>query len=165
MSNECKCGHAEKFHHDGTGIWTKGCNQPLGLELGCSCESFTPKAAAASAMDVEAALNFLARYNEFDEREAEYIAKDMAAFSAEENAALVKENEELKAERDALMVQIETSYCETCAEREGVFKEETAEPDSIESGVTGGQCCSRPGRGHSFDCPIADVPEDTMGRE
>ena len=34
----CVCGHARHCHHDGTGIWAKGCNQPLAMECECPCE-------------------------------------------------------------------------------------------------------------------------------
>jgi hypothetical protein len=39
----CKnCGHEEKHHHDGSGAWAKGCNQPLAMEVECPCKSFSP---------------------------------------------------------------------------------------------------------------------------
>ena len=40
--SRCICGHAEKYHHDGTGVWAKGCNQPIALELRCPCTEPRP---------------------------------------------------------------------------------------------------------------------------
>lgn len=40
--SKCRCGHDEKYHHDGTGVWAKGCNQPIAMEVGCPCKSFLP---------------------------------------------------------------------------------------------------------------------------
>jgi len=33
----CECGHSIRFHHDGKGIYAKGCNQPLGMGMECPC--------------------------------------------------------------------------------------------------------------------------------
>jgi hypothetical protein len=48
MSSEkcANCGHDEKYHHDGEGVWAKGCNQPIAMELGCPCKAYVTPAPA-----------------------------------------------------------------------------------------------------------------------
>lgn len=36
----CECGHPKSCHHDGEGVWGKGCNQPIAMELKCPCKRF-----------------------------------------------------------------------------------------------------------------------------
>jgi len=33
------CRHPMNCHHDGRGVWGKGCNQPLAMELQCPCQN------------------------------------------------------------------------------------------------------------------------------
>jgi len=58
------CRHPVNCHHDGTGVWGKGCNQPLAMELQCPCQKTyaTFNALNALAAELKQLRNIIAFY-------------------------------------------------------------------------------------------------------
>jgi hypothetical protein len=82
----CSCGHDEKHHHDGTGTWAKGCNQPLAMEVECPCKSFSP----SPPYDLEGAARvFLAKRKRRYWSDTALAAEQMASFARERIADAV----------------------------------------------------------------------------
>ena len=47
------CRHPVNCHHDGTGVWGRGCNQPLAMELQCPCQNTYATFNALNALAAE----------------------------------------------------------------------------------------------------------------